>query len=355
MQSANENRIQIKDLLDGRSLFSRLFTYRGRENVNPEENFFTEGLSYILDKDRNLLQKFVDFIRNRFANETLMESFFWKNAVVRTQSFYRNNNGTNNFIDLEIEFEEALLWIEVKVESNLSGEDQIQKYEDLMGEIKNIAHKKSGIILLTKHTVNPPSRNKFYLGNIKWSELFGMIDEHLNTEDAPPSMRLIEENYLKLLEEKNMAQFEPFSENEKLSSITMEKVDAKVGNILDNIYETLRNGFGKDFQYSRQSEGKGYVGQKVHINEIEIFYAVVTRGNRFGSIDMWFIPNQNQIKLIQSTNESPVSIGFEEQGGSYIFKSKENDLKSIGNKNYLAESSELVFIKTKELIEQLGN
>lgn len=321
--------------------------------MNPEENFFTEGLSYILDKDRILLQKFVDYIRNRFANANLMYGFLGKNAEVRTQSFHRNKSGKNNFIDLEIEFEEALLWIEVKVESSLSGEEQIQKYEDLMGEIDNIPHEKSGIILLTKHSMNPPNRDKFYLGNLKWSELYGKIDEHLNTKDAPDSMRLVEENYLKFLEERNMAQFEPFNDNEKTSSQTMEKVDAKVQHILDYIYESLETGFGNNLRYLRQSEGKGYVGQKIYIKEIEIYYAIVTRGDRFGCIDMWFVPNQNQISLINSKNESPVSIGFEEQGGSYIFKSREKDLTIIGNENYLDDASELVVSKIKELLEQL--
>ncbi|MCH8272898.1 MAG: PD-(D/E)XK nuclease family protein [Candidatus Marinimicrobia bacterium] len=162
MQTVIERRKEIKRLIEGRSMFSRLFTYRGRENVNPEENFFTEGLAYILDKDRNLLQKLVEHIQNKFPDENLLKGFYWKKAEVRTQSFYRNLSGRHNFIDLEIEFEEALLWLEVKVESGPSGEDQIIRYEELMGESDHIDHDRSGIVLLTKYEVIPDHKDKYY-------------------------------------------------------------------------------------------------------------------------------------------------------------------------------------------------
>ena len=160
MQTVIERRNEIKRLIDGRSMFSRLFTYRGRENVNPEENFFTEGLAYILDKDRNLLQKFVEHIQNKFPDENLLKGFFGKNAEVRTQSFYRNLSGRHNFIGLEIEFEEALLWLELKVESGPWGKDQIIRYEELMDESDDIDQCRTDIVLLSKYEVIQNHKNK---------------------------------------------------------------------------------------------------------------------------------------------------------------------------------------------------
>lgn len=324
------------------NLFSRLFKYRGRDNVSPEENFLTEAFAYLLDNDRALLQEILHFARNKFDSPRLLEDFSLMETEVSTQKNYKNKSRANNFIDLEVKSGLDLLWFEMKVESGLSGHDQIEKYEMLLEE-RNLDENQSGVILLTKHRTEPDDHKNYYLGNILWSEIYTEIREHLGSIDVPSPIRFIEKEFLIFLEEKSMAPFNPFTQEEFDAAKVMDGVRKKVNHILNSLLEKLTIHFtGDQFEYVRQSYGRDYEGQKVKIKGYVFYYGVFMGGDGFGSIDLWFLTNPEQVSGLNLNPSELKKIGFEREGDNYLFRTLDSEARIIENKNFLEESSILI-------------
>lgn len=336
------------------NLFSRLFIYRGRESKSPEENFFTEGLAFILDHDRFLLQSLLNSIEEKSNKPWSLSKFSVNEAKIKTQKFYPSKHGRKNFIDLEIKLGDAVLWFEVKVGSDFSGENQINNYEELIEE--QIPDKKnSGIILLSKSKMNVKTDQLYYRGEIYWSEIYDLIERHLVQNEHVDYMRFIEKDYLKFIEERGMMPFKPFKKPEQNAAGTMTRLDTKVNNILIHLKEELGKIYKKEFKVLNlsRSEGPGYSGQRVQAGQLEVYYAIVTEKDQFGGLDIWFYPNPDQEDKIRRSEIDLKKIRFEKEGGNFLYRSM-NDLQVFENDNYPDDASDLVLKKLEELNEMLS-
>lgn len=330
------------------NLFSRLFVYRGREGINPEENFFTEGLAFILDHDRFLLKNLLRLVEKKSKKPWLLHEFLTDNPKVGTQKFYRNRHGRQNFIDLEIKFGGAVLWFEVKVGSGLSGENQIKKYEELIENHEDIVDKThSGIILLTTSKMDVETDYSHYRGEIYWSEIYTLIKSNLEEMELGDYRRFIENDYLIFIEERGMMPFEQFTKLDQDAAARMKNIDTNVYIVLKHIREKLEKKYSPNninCSSPTRSHGPGYIGVTAIVNDVEIYFGVVNEYEGFGDVHIWFIPNPDQSKIIQPITENLIDIGFENYGGKYLYKSLGN-LRPFDNKNYLDDSSTLVIDK----------
>ncbi len=192
------------------SIFSILSTYKPTEDINPEENYSTELLVYLLN---NSLQRksplFSVFMEKLTNNVVSPESYPQFN--IATQRLFFTSRNEKAFPDITIESDEHYYFIEVKVESGINyyqvnNEDesitminQIQKYQD----ISINPDKSKSVFLLTKYAHEMSFENcPDFKSHLKWSEVYKLIESYQEIDDI--------ENYLisemkKYMEEKGMA------------------------------------------------------------------------------------------------------------------------------------------------------
>jgi len=271
------------------SLFSILSTYKPLETVNPEENFSTELLVYLLKfslENRTLLfSNFMNFLGVR-VEESEYEKF-----AIYTQLVFFTEDGKQVFPDITLETEDELIFIEVKLESGLNYYDveneenrkvainQIQLYQT----IKTL--KEKNIYLLTKYFCDLPFEDcSDFRKKLRWQDFYYLIKQY-EAEDSVEKY-LIEE-VKKYMEGKNMSipkvSYEIMNGMESLKNLVIQMESALEG-----------------IDY-RRSFGYTWLGYYLHFNDYQICWV----GTYYdGKKLLCEVTNENAIKTIESREKN---------------------------------------------------
>ncbi|MFD1257777.1 PD-(D/E)XK nuclease family protein [Mucilaginibacter terrae] len=144
------------------SLFSKLYTYRQRENKSDLENFSTELLSYCVKTDKKFKKDFLKLI-NCIDDDII---------YISTQQSYPVFGRP----DIQIETERCIILIENKVDSP-EGENQLNRYTSILQTSKKIKH----LIFLTKFYEHKDIEDNVIYSNIKWWDVSSLINENNDT------------------------------------------------------------------------------------------------------------------------------------------------------------------------------
>jgi len=267
------------------SLFCILSTYKPLETVNPEENFSTELLVYLLkyslENSTLLFSSFLNFLCLK-VDESEYERF-----SIYTQLVYFTEDGKQVFPDITLETEDELIFIEVKLESGLNYYDieneenreeainQIQLYQT----IKTLKEKK--IYLLTKYFCDLSFENCLsFKKKLRWQDFYYLIKQY-KAEDSVEKY-LIEE-VKKYMEEKNRS---------------IPKVSYEIMNGMESLKKLINQMESalEGIPYKR-SFGYEWMGYYLSFNDIPICWV----GTYYdGKKLLVQVNNENAIKAIES-------------------------------------------------------
>lgn len=238
------------------SVFSKIYSYRERENKDSKENYLIEIFGHCLLTDKKLCTSFLELLDLELENE----------FSINTQTIYDYGRP-----DLEINLLESntCILIECKIE-HFERENQLDDYKKILLE-KNV--RKRHLVYLTKyyeHRDNDIKQINFDL--IKWSDIYNLIDN----QNTPITQEL--KNYLK---DENMAESKNFNYNDITSLINITGTIRKMDEVLDSIkdyYEKTIGTLSKDSARSTRMKDSWYV----------TFHSVGKPNFKF-SIDLGFI------------------------------------------------------------------
>lgn len=248
-----------------RSLFSTLSKYSPTENVNPEENYSTELLVYLLRFSlENNTQLFKDFLA-MFGNRVDSEDY--GAYRIETQRAFRTSDEIMAYPDITIEHQEKIILIEVKVESNLNYYtvkdeefndktiDQIQKYKNI------ICTKGKSIYLLSKYSTDAPiETDNEFKGAYKWYQIHKLLNDYKNNKDHENTTEI--ESFLiweaiKYLEDKNMS-IPRVTHDLENGVIALNSIFKQIEIVLDGVER--QKSFGAEWLGYYVYDKKGWVG-----------------------------------------------------------------------------------------------
>lgn len=202
------------------SLFSKIYSYRERENKHSKENFLIEIFSHCLDSDKKLLKDFFELINLTLDSE----------VNVKTQSVYDLGRPD---IEINIEDTSTCILIECKIE-HFERENQLEDYKRIL-ETKSIKNKH--LVYLTKYyDFRENTNKKIHLHQLRWQDVFKLIDEE-NTQFAQELKQYIKDE--------NMSNSKNFNYTDLsvLKSIT--NTILKMDEVLDGVKEYYEQKIGK--------------------------------------------------------------------------------------------------------------
>src|SRR5690606_24369767 len=178
------------------SIFSKVYSYRERENKNSKENFLIEIFAHCLEVDKRFLSNFLGLIALNSDDEISIE----------TQVVYDYGRP-----DLEINLlkSKTCILVECKVE-HYERDNQLEDYMKILLE-KDV--KQKHLVYLTKYYENKEITNpKIAFEIINWTDIYKLIndDNHLLTLEL--------KTYLK---DENMEDTKNFDYNDITSLMTI--------------------------------------------------------------------------------------------------------------------------------------
>ena len=217
------------------NLLVNIQKYRPRENQNPKENFFTEILAFILNRDKNLLSDFVKLLG--FSEE------------IKTYNTTTQTTHKGKAIDIEIIINGSIsIFIENKIGSTVNeyGENtdkgiivnnQLKNYIEIQ---KNNKKYSGHVVLLTQFSEKIEEDIKKSLKkHIYWRDVYSLFKRY-NSKDG--INKFLINQFVGLMEEENMEpynkitkemvkHFDDFLNNvEKLFEQILEELNAKLTN-----------------------------------------------------------------------------------------------------------------------------
>lgn len=211
------------------SIFSRVFSYRQRENLSPLENFLTEIFAFCLESDT--------VFRNDVFSKLLSIEIDNSGFCISTQEHYASYGRP----DIEITFGNTAILFECKVESR-EGENQLNDYASILTNVKRKFTNKH-IVYLTKYFDHKELVDKgVELIAIRWYEVYELINENHND---------ITQQLKSFLKENNMEAVKNFTIEDLVALKTIPATISK----MENILEELKPRFTKEFgNYSREKK-----------------------------------------------------------------------------------------------------
>lgn len=211
------------------SVFSKIYSYRERENKNSKENFLIEILAHCLETDEKLLKDFLEIFDLKFESEISIE----------TQSIYDYGRP-----DLEINLanSKTCILIECKIEHH-ERENQLEDYKKILLEKKV---KKRHLVYLTKYYEHRDNNNKnINFVSLKWSDIYDLIDGNNN---KPLTLEL--KSYLK---GENMDESKSFNYNDISALLNISSTIHKMDEVIDSIKDHYQNEIGNLSKASSRS------------------------------------------------------------------------------------------------------
>lgn len=147
------------------SIFTKIFSYRQRENHSPLENFLTEIFAYCLQTDSLFREDFFTSCLN-IQLEKLVD------INIKTQEEYEGFGRP----DIEVNYKETTILFECKVEAN-ERFNQLEDYASILNKHK-LKTKKKHIVFLTRYFEHKEITDKnIRLHLLRWYSVFEIISE----------------------------------------------------------------------------------------------------------------------------------------------------------------------------------
>ena len=208
------------------SIFSKVFSYRQRDNHTPLENFLTEILSFCIEYD-------LEF-RNDFLNKVLGIKYIGQEISISTQEIYSGYGRP----DIEINFGNTCIIIECKIGA-IERQYQLTDYASLLAKEKPKSNKH--LVYLTKyydHKNLEQSNMKFH--QKRWFEIYEIINK-TNVE--------ITQQFKQFLKENEMENLKNFTIQDMLALKTIPETISKMEELLEQFKHEFIKNFGS---YSRE-------------------------------------------------------------------------------------------------------
>lgn len=191
------------------SVFSKIYSYRERENKNCKENFFTEIFAHCLSIDENLLKSFLKILNIDTTGE----------IEIKTQSIYDLGRPD---IEINIPSKDICILIECKIEHF----ERVNQLEDYSKILENKKVKNKHLIYLTKYYDFRESTNKkVNLHLIKWFDIYKIID----------SDNSITQEFKKLIKDENMSDSKNFNYTDLTVLKNISGTIRKMDEVLDGL------------------------------------------------------------------------------------------------------------------------
>lgn len=219
------------------SIFSKIYSYRERENKDSKENFLIEIFAHCLDTDDRFLVEFLNLLAIDSDDD----------ISVKTQATYEFGRPD---IEINIPSTKTCILIECKIE-HFERPNQLEDYKKIL-EGKNV--KARHLVYLTKYYDFRENANKsINLHLFKWFDIFQIIDE----DNAELTKEL--KSYLK---DENMDE----SKNFNYTDLTVLKNAAgtlrKMNEVIDGVkeyFEKKIGPFSKESSRSTRLKDEWYV------------------------------------------------------------------------------------------------
>jgi len=198
----------------------RLYRKNGA-SATPEEDFCTECLAGILRSDSNLLK---DFIQDILKIDS--DSRF---KVTTQRTFYTKEEGEQGRLDLVLESQEELCFVEIKVRSG-EGPDQLKKYSQILREQNDTITTYLRYCTLYIEEKEPLENFEQF----RWADIAKFLAKRTKHD------KLIHEFY-NFLKENNMAGNERFSHEDLVGLKVYGEIAQKVNEVFNLIKPKLEN------------------------------------------------------------------------------------------------------------------
>jgi hypothetical protein len=201
------------------SIFSKIYSYRERENKNSKENFIIEIFAHCLQTDNKLLKDFLKYLEIETDAET----------NIKTQSIY--NFGRPD-IEINIPSIKTCILIECKIE-HFERPNQLEDYKKIL-ESKN--NTKRHLVYLTKYYDFRENNNKkINLHLLKWFDIFQIINEE-NTA--------LTQELKSFIKDENMSESKNFTYTDLATLRNITGTIRKMDEVLDGLKEYYESKIG---------------------------------------------------------------------------------------------------------------
>ncbi|MCB6089681.1 PD-(D/E)XK nuclease family protein [Flavobacterium psychrophilum] len=226
------------------SVFSKIYSYRERENKNCKENFFTEIFAHCLSIDKNLLNDFLKLLNIETTGE----------VEIKTQTIYEFGRPD---IEINIPSKDICILIECKIE-HFERLNQLQDYSKIL-ELKKAKNKH--LVYLTKYYDFRESENKkVNLHLVKWFDIFQIIEIENDS---------ITKEFKKLIKDESMSESKNFNYTDLTVMKSISGTIRKMDEVLDGLktyYEEKIGVLSKDSARSTRLTEERYCNWQVFQN-----------------------------------------------------------------------------------------
>lgn len=212
------------------SVFNDLLRlYRKNASITPMEDFCTEALAGVINSDKIILQRFAQTVLNLPSDESY---------VLKTQQSYFNSDSKQSIIDIVLESETVICFLEMKVHAR-EGYNQLKNYER---QLKEIEQKKSKKGLLRYCSLYHDKKDNFiskdHFEQLRWANIASFLRNYTSSNE------LVNEFYNFLMENK-MGGNQRFTYEDLIGLKVYADIAAKVNDVFNIVQEDLTNNFGK--------------------------------------------------------------------------------------------------------------
>lgn len=202
------------------SIFSRVFSYRQRENHSPLENFLTEIFSFCIETDLKFRNDFFKLFISNYSNQ---------NIKISTQELYEDFGKP----DIEISFEDTCIFIESKVEASERA-NQLTDYASIL--VKKKTHSNKIIVFITKYFESKElDFDNVQLKLVRWYDIYKLIND--NNSEITKQLKLF-------LKEQEMENVKNFTIQDIIAMKTIPETINKMKELLNQIKPEFLKKFG---------------------------------------------------------------------------------------------------------------
>lgn len=201
------------------SIFSKIYSYRERENKNSKENFIVEIFAHCLQTDKKLFNEFLELLDIKTDADT----------NIKTQSIYEFGRPD---IEINIPSTKTCILIECKIE-HFERPNQLEDYKKILVSKNNT---KRHLVYLTKYYDFRENHNRkinFHL--LKWFDIFETINEENTT---------ITQELKSFIKDENMSESKNFTYNDLAALKNITGTIRKMDEVLDGIKEYYESKIG---------------------------------------------------------------------------------------------------------------
>ena len=204
------------------SLFSRLQSYRSRPERDSKEDFFTEALCYVLEKNPIVLESYARFIWGDYFPNGSIET---KSLEIKTQ-VKLGKRRPDVLITFQIEGRETpyKIYCEHKVDSS-EGYHQLKNYHNQLDKNSD------RLIYITKYTSGELSAkpdNAF-----RWNQVYTQLELYREHDHVDDSYTIIYNELLTYMKDSGMSETKKFSASEMASFTSLPNLMRLIDECLD--------------------------------------------------------------------------------------------------------------------------